>query len=164
MTATFGTGTFGSGTFGAAVSTTYATIDDYIAYVEGYVPGGATEQAALERELLRAERDIDRVLGPIHRDTTTGLKVDPTLLLGWERAALARAVCAQARYRITSAMSTGLVAAGVTEEQGPDFRVKYASPAMAGGVAAATGRLALVVADELEPLSFLRPRGARARP
>lgn len=145
------------------MAATYATVADYKAYIEG-APG--VDDARIGRELVRAERDVDRVLGPMRRDDTTGLKVDPTQLPPYMAAALSRAVCAQAVFLITSAPAVGSApGAVVLEEQGPEFRIKYATPAVAGtgGAAAVTGRLAPAVADELEPLSFLRPRGARAR-
>src|SRR4051812_25054615 len=54
---------------------------------------------AVERLLERAERDVDAVVGPWPR-FTTGLKFDPAQLDVVQRAALARATCAAAEFRL----------------------------------------------------------------
>jgi hypothetical protein len=142
----------------------YATVSDFVDYVDGYVAPAPPEP--LERILVRAQRDVDRVLGPFTRRTDTGLKLDPATDLNvHERAALARAVCAQARYRMRLGLEElALPAPVVVEEQGPDFRVKYATSSSASAAAptAGTGLLSPEVKLELEPLEWLRPRGARA--
>lgn len=139
---------------------TYATVADFEAYVEGWT---TTDEEALERILERAERDVDRVLGPIARDPDTGLKLDPDDLTTLERAALARAVSAQAYHRITHrGEGTGGVEPARKRIKGPDFEVEFAEAASTG--TDGNNRLAPELAEELEPLSYLRPRGARARP
>lgn len=140
---------------------TYATISDFEGTIEGWVTDDA---AALERIIERAERDVDRVLGPLRRDPNTGLKVDPTNLTAPDRAALARAVSRQAHHRIT-ALGEGLSgepARVASKISGPDFTVEYADSAAAA--VAATATIGPGVAGELEPLAWMRPRGARARP
>lgn len=132
---------------------TYAQVEDVEAYIEGWVTGDAGE---LERALERAERDVDSILGPIpiSRFSTTGLKLDPTALLAWEAAALARAVCAQFEYRHHQT-DAHLAAGRVTQsESGPDFSVTYAA-----GASSSSGGPALVGAKvrvELEPIRHLR--------
>lgn len=137
---------------------TYANIANFEAYVEGWT---TTDPAALERILERAERDVDRVLGPLRRRDDTGLKLDPLELTEPHRDALARAVSAQAYHRIKRlGEGTGGATPAKKRVKGPDFETEYAD----GPPVVGNGRLAPEVADELEPLDFLRPSGARARP
>lgn len=77
---------------------TYATQTDFEAYSEGWV---TTDPAALERYLVRAEGDVDSILG-YHGDlSAAGRKVDPTLLTQFERDVLRDATCAQCEYRLS---------------------------------------------------------------
>lgn len=140
---------------------TYATVADFEAHIEGWV---TTDSAALERVLVRAERDVDRVLGPLPRDPDTGLKLIPADdLTPAQRAALARAVSTQAYHRLTElGEGTGGTEPARKRVKGPDFEVEYAESATASS--GGTGLLAPGVALELEPLKHLRPTGARARP
>lgn len=58
--------------------------------------------AELDRLIERCERDVDRQVAPVTRDTATGLRVKPaTDLAGWQAQALSRAVGAQVAYRVT---------------------------------------------------------------
>jgi hypothetical protein len=86
---------------------TYAQLDDVTAY------GVVVEDPTAAQNLLDVcEREIDNVVtypyGPLSRvmtayplrDQTTGLRLDPTQLLTYQAAALARAVAAQFEYHI----------------------------------------------------------------
>lgn len=140
---------------------TYAQAADVEAYIEGWVTGDPDE---LDRDLERAERDVDSVLGPIPIavNSTTGLKLDPTILTDWEAAALARAVCAQFEYRYHQGAAT-LAAGRVTKtEKGPEFEVTYQdAPASAGGGPLLIGSRVRI---ELEPIRHLRRLRARLTP
>lgn len=61
------------------------------------LPATAAELDAL---IERAERDIDRLLGPYPIDPLTGLKLDPLEVTPAQAGALARATCAAAEYRV----------------------------------------------------------------
>lgn len=139
---------------------TYATRADFEAYIEGWT---TTDPAALDRILIRAERDVDRVVGPLPMDPTTGLKLVPANLTAAERAALARAVSAQAYYRIQRGEGTGGEQRALSSVKGPDFEVEYAETPT-GAERRAAQLISPLVAQELEPLRYLRPTGARARP
>lgn len=86
---------------------TYATTADLSAYIEDvpatYVPlpdeGG--REAFLTRFLERAERDIDRIVGPWPL-YESGRKFDPEDLTAPQQEALKRATCAAAEYRIAT--------------------------------------------------------------
>jgi len=150
---------------GASAPLAYATAEDLQAHdLAGLINSLALGPVQVDALLARAERDIDRVLGPLPARDDTGLKLSPADdLTVHERAALARAVATQALHRI-QALGEGT---GVTPEQprksvkGPDFAVEYAIDDAAG--ATATQPLAPGVARELAPLKHLRPLGARAR-
>jgi hypothetical protein len=79
---------------------TYATAADLGLYVLDN-PGVVlpTDPDAVERLLERAERDVDAVLGawPLF---ASGLKIDPAQLDVVQQAALARATCAAAEFRL----------------------------------------------------------------
>lgn len=132
---------------------TYADLDDLEAYIEGWVTDNA--QAA-NRLLVRAERDVDLILGPLPRRSDNGLKLKPAELQGWEADALARAVCAQAEHRFR--MGDELDARQATTVRGPDFEVTYEAGA-GGGRTLYSPRVAL----ELAPIAHLRRLTARAR-
>jgi hypothetical protein len=79
---------------------TYATEADLEQYL---APNRAARLAPVEDPeglLRRAERDVDRLLGPYARVAATGLKLDPAALTAAQRAALARATCAAAEFRL----------------------------------------------------------------
>lgn len=75
----------------------YASESDLLDYLadspELTAPGGE----AAERLLERAEREVDRALGP-WPILSTGRKLDPALLDLVQRAAVARATCAAAEH------------------------------------------------------------------
>jgi len=78
---------------------TYASAELLRAYA---APSGVllpADDAELEALLERAERDVDRLLGPYAVDPLTGLKLDPLELAPAQAGAVARATCAAAEYR-----------------------------------------------------------------
>jgi hypothetical protein len=137
---------------------TYATQADFEAYVEGWE---TDNPAALERWLLRAERDINDLLGA-YAPYDNGLKFDPvTDLEPWERDQLARAVSAQAYWLISGG---GAVVPTDTQTlkrvKGPDFEKEYFE---ASQLAAQLGRrYGPRVRAELSPIAHLRIASARA--
>lgn len=77
-----------------AVYATEAELDSYLLDTpEVSAPGGEGS----ERLLARAEREVDRALGPWPR-FANGLKLDPAQLDTTQRAALSRATCAAAEW------------------------------------------------------------------
>lgn len=140
---------------------TYATQADAEAYIEGLVVDNADGFARL---LERAERDVDELLGPLHRRADTGLKLDPADLPVLEADALARATCAQAEHLLRTSPTGSSSSSGrvVKRVQGPDFTVDYAdAEVLTAGIGARFGSR---VAAELAPLARYNPRFARARP
>lgn len=135
---------------------TYATIADLEAYIVGFVAGDPDED---DRLIEKAERDVDQMLGmiPIADDSTTGLKLDPTTLLAWERAALSDAVCAQVEWRILKGDSRGEAVA--RRVKGPEFEKEMA---VADGTT--TRRVGPQVGVELDRIHHLRVLSARAAP
>ena len=113
---------------------TYATQQDFEAYVEGWE---TEDPDALARLLERAEREVDDLLRLRFGDTVdpdTGLRLDPDELAAlqpFERAALARAVCAQAEFRHTIG-EQALRGRPVKRTTGPDFSIEYAEGASSG--------------------------------
>lgn len=77
----------------------YATAEQLDAYVVDNQDVDAPAGAEAERLLDRAQRDVDRVVGP-WPILSTGLKFDPGTLPVTAREALARATCAAAEYRV----------------------------------------------------------------
>ena len=78
----------------------YATVDDLRAYSADlprdlFNPG----DDQVERALERAERDVDRAAGP-WPVFSNGRKFDPPSLTAPQRAALTRATCAAAEFRL----------------------------------------------------------------
>ncbi|MEJ7893539.1 MAG: hypothetical protein WKF94_12965 [Solirubrobacteraceae bacterium] len=73
------------------------------AFVRAYAVDSGTVLPAsdveVERMIARAERDIDRLIGPHLRDPITGLKLVPADLLTGQASALARATAAQVEWR-----------------------------------------------------------------
>lgn len=133
---------------------TYATAADCTAYIDGLVIDDAP---AFDRLIERAERDVDRVLGPYPRQDATGLKWDLTWLLPWQTEALARAVAAQVEYLLTVKPEDVVGGRLPQSVKGPDFEVTYADGATN------LPRIGARVAHELEPLApLIRARGARA--
>lgn len=128
---------------------------------EAYVPGWVTDSsAALTKLLIRAQRDIDAILGPIPRSQTTGLKLDPSTLRDWEAEALSNAVCAQAEFRLAVGEDTLAAGRATSQEQGPDFKVMYSDAAAKGAPAPRYGQK---VSIELEPIRHLRRLSAMVR-
>jgi hypothetical protein len=101
---------------------TYATAEDF----EAYVPGWVTDnEAALKAILVRAERDVDLILGLWDLDPVTGLKWTPaTELASYEAAALRDATCAQAEYRIALGADF-FVTPRPRRVSGPDFTEEW---------------------------------------
>ncbi len=137
------------------VTVTYTSAADFEAYVEGWVTDNGD---ALARLLQRAERDVDAILGPIPRQqtSTTGLKLDPTVLRAWEARALSRAVCAQAEWRFYRGEAELAAGRQTKTEKGPDFEVTYGD-----ADSAASGLYAPKLRVELEPIAHLRRLSAR---
>ena len=77
---------------------TYATSADLAAYVADNAEVSAP--SAADALLERAERDVDRVVGP-WPVFSNGRKFDPPALTAPQRAALSRATCAAAEFRLT---------------------------------------------------------------
>lgn len=91
---------------------TYATVAEFEAYTIGWQQ--TTDPAELEKYLVRAERDVDNLLGrtpardafsgtPLargYRDPATGLWLRPADLTAFQRGRLSNAVCAQTKFRI----------------------------------------------------------------
>lgn len=75
----------------------YASVQDFKDYVTDRL---ALDDTTITNRLLEAERDIDLVVGPIPVDMETGLKFIPADLEDDDAAALVRATCAQAEYRV----------------------------------------------------------------
>jgi hypothetical protein len=91
----------------------YASVSDLESYVadnpEVTLSGGSE---AVERLLQRAERDVDRALGP-YPVLATGRKLDPTVISAPQRGALARRpvqrpsiTCRSARRGTSATMTT----------------------------------------------------------
>lgn len=129
----------------------YATRAQFEDYVEGWV---TDNEAALDRLLERASRDVDAVLGPMAPLTSgayAGLRLDPTVLRDWEAEALARATCAQAEHRNAVGEEAFVEGSGsVKREKGPDFELEYEE----GG--RPSGNIGVKVVAELEPIRHLR--------
>lgn len=78
----------------------YATAADLASYVADNTEVGVPTGVAADRLLERAERDVDRVVGP-WPVFSNGRKFDPPSLTAPQRAALSRATCAAAEFRLT---------------------------------------------------------------
>lgn len=97
---------------------TYASAELLAEYVAGNALVRLPEGEDVERLLERAERDVDRVLGPYPPDPATGLKFDPGELTTAQRGALARATCAAAEFvlaqgpELLTGADDGVAAAG----------------------------------------------------
>lgn len=109
----------------------YTTRSDFEAYVEGWV---TEDTDALDRLLERAERDVDGILGD-WPTLNSGLKFDPAetdedadgYLDAPSKAALSRAVCAQAEYRFHMGEDF-MVKAQHQFVAGPDFQQRGQLP------------------------------------
>lgn len=80
----------------------YATADEFKAYAEDILRPGElpADDAGIERLIARAERDVDNAVGgPPHPDTDR--RVDPATISPAQQAALSRATCAAAVFRIS---------------------------------------------------------------
>lgn len=144
------------------MSATYTTVEDFEAYVEGWV---TDDSDALERLLERAERDVDNVLGPIPVRVDSGLKLDPSALRDFEAAALSRAVCAQAewRFRRGDDKLNGSAPGVIKRVKGPDFETEYATDASSDASKQGTGLYSPRVALELSSINHLRYLAGHAR-
>jgi hypothetical protein len=136
------------------------------AAMEANIEGWVTDNpAALSRLLERASREVDRLFPhlPIRTSGTfAGFRFDPTELLAYEADALERAACYQAEYRFLVVGEEGYAGAGartVVEEQGPDFRVKYAETASGSS---GSGRYSPKLEEPIGVLARWRATGARA--
>lgn len=109
----------------------YCTVSFARAYVEdsGVVLPEADGQ--VEKLIARAERDIDRLVGPHLRDPLTGLKLVPANLSIHAAGALARATAAQVEWIASVGEETligaddgtrSLVAGGMNMDLGPPSR------------------------------------------
>lgn len=131
------TGGGGGTPSGPPGATTYATVADLRAYAD--LTGG--DDADLTRVLLRAERDVDRVVGNQGaRPDSQLLKFDPASMGARQADALKRGTCAQAEYRIA---------------MGEPFMVKGQHKSVSGPQFSTSGKLPRVgpkVMDELAPL------------
>jgi hypothetical protein len=108
---------------------TYAQLADLTAYLEDSDVSAPTDIFAGARLIERAEFEVDTLLvGFGQPSDETGLKYNPaTDLQPWQAAALARAVCAQAEYRLI--MGDEFFAQGQYDSwQGPDFAAKGKLP------------------------------------
>lgn len=77
---------------------TYATRADCLAFIEGLT---INDDAAFDRLIERAERNIDHALNTVPVIETTGLKFDPATMLAVDKNKLRDATCAQVSYRLT---------------------------------------------------------------
>lgn len=78
---------------------TYATLED----LDDDFPNIATrypDDAERQKLLDEAEDDVDMSLGVYPPDASTGLKLNPAVLLGYQKIALKKAVFAQVEYRL----------------------------------------------------------------
>lgn len=133
------------------MAATYTSNSDF----EAYVPGWVTDSpSALTAFLERAERDVDAFLGPIPTRSATGLKLDPAALQDWEAAALSRAVCAQAEYRLLAGESKLAGGGIVKREKGPDFEREYDTSTGTGSPGSSL--IGPKVRVELAPIRHLR--------
>ena len=126
---------------------TYATRADCLAYTEGLV---VEDNAAFDRLIERAEDDIDNIAGPLPVDEGTGRKFVPANMSTGSAAALRRATCAQAEYRVEMGEAF-FTRAQFPESSGPDFSRKGTLPYFAPKAA-----------RELRSTGLLRATGARA--
>lgn len=138
----------------------YTSRAAFEAYVEGWV---TDDPVALDRLLMRAERDVDALLGAWQPREDTGLKLAPDELLPWEADALSRTVCAQAEHRFVTtegALRGETQTAALRRIKGPDFEKEYATSVAAPK---APARYGPKVRQEITPIAHLRMLGARAR-
>ena len=129
------------------MATIYATKADCLLYTEGLT---VTDDAAFDRLIGRAEKDIDSILGgwPIG---TNGRKFDPAQLSTSQAQQLQDATCAQVEYRIE--MGEAFFVRGQrSREKGPDFELEGKLP-----------RIGPKVADELRSSGLVRIMTGRAR-
>jgi hypothetical protein len=85
------------------MATIYATVEEVGAYLLLSDAGLELpdDEDTAEALVERAELDVDRLLDPaLERDPLTGRKLDPVLFTLPQQAALARAVGAQAEFRL----------------------------------------------------------------
>lgn len=105
---------------------TYATLAELKAYTD--LDTGVSDPT-LQTALDRAERDVDSIVTPLVAGSreATGLKLDPASLLDWQAAALSRATCAQAEYRLAMGEDF-FIRAQHSTVRGPDFSLSGQLP------------------------------------
>lgn len=124
---------------------TYATTDDFADYSDLTV----VDTAALELQLERAERDIDRIIGYQGvRPAGQTLKLVPADLSADDRTKLKWATCAQAEYRETMGAKF-FRTAQYQQVTGPRFSTSGTLP-----------RIGPKVREELDGATFVRGRWA----
>lgn len=129
----------------------YATVDDFEDYVEGWV---TSDEEALQRMLERASRDVDRYIGAAWSVEDNGLRFgkledNPKAIDQYQIEALTRATCAQAEYRI---------------EMGPDFFVKDQHKSVGGPDFSTQGKLSRYgpkMREEVQASGLQRATGGR---
>lgn len=104
---------------------TYTTYDAFVAYADWDTT--SDNQADVEKELERAERDVDNIIFGTKGAGPNGLKWPVVSLAGWAADALSRAVCAQAEYRLTMGRDF-MVRGQFSEMTTPDSTVKGKLP------------------------------------
>lgn len=136
---------------------TYAQLADLATLEpETTAPTGVAGTLLMER----AERAIDRLLGPALPIAATGLKVDPSRVAPWVAAAIKRATCAQAAWMVAHPVGelAGDSAPALTAVKGPEFEETYAAP-----VPGPTPEYSRRTLDELVPLAPYIARTALPR-
>lgn len=89
------------GTYASAEELAAYVADDDLIELPTYTgPGEPPPDDAVERLIADAERDVDRLLALGDRDPVTGLRLTPAALSAPQRAALSRATCAAAAWRL----------------------------------------------------------------
>jgi hypothetical protein len=103
---------------------TYASVQDFKDFVLDRLD---LDDTTITNRLLEAERDLDLVVGPIPVDMTTGLKFIPDDLEDDDAAALVRATCAQAEYRVEMGPSF-FRRPQFNKTKGPDYETEGQAP------------------------------------
>jgi hypothetical protein len=103
---------------------TYATVEEFKTYVSDRLD---LDDTTILNRLLEAERDVDLVVGPIPVDMDSGLKFIPGELEDDDAAALSRATCAQAEYRVEMGPSF-FRRPQFNKTKGPDYETSGQAP------------------------------------
>jgi hypothetical protein len=88
-----------------AIYATSADLAAYLAATREDLPA-PTDQGALEALLIEAQQDVDVAVGPFPK-LASGLALDPSTLTAPQQAALRRATCAAAEFRLDSEDESG---------------------------------------------------------